>query len=239
MHTDRMTGAVLRVGDGRGFVVKREGYRGQEERVVITAAHCLAYALLANGTQGLPPCHPWRYLGEETYKELLGPLSVEPTVWATCLFVDQVADIALLGEPDNQALPDEWKAYNELVDSMEPLPVVDAPAQGTELLTFGEHQFENPTPGEGPGWVLSLDGHWREGRVQRRINWLQFNPKDLFVGGMSGSPILDMTGAAMGVVSVDSRSPVIVDSLAAHLVRSITALQREKAVATDAEPTER
>jgi hypothetical protein len=35
---------------------------------------------------------------------LLGPLKGKRTVWATCLFVDQIADIAVLGQPDNQAL---------------------------------------------------------------------------------------------------------------------------------------
>jgi hypothetical protein len=38
---------------------------------------------------------------------------------------------------------------------------------------------------------------------------------------MSGSPIIDSTGAAIGVVSVDMMSPVIVDTLSAQLVRTI------------------
>jgi hypothetical protein len=59
---------------------------------VITAAHCLTDALLANGTGGLPPPHPGRYLEEQTYRELLGPLGADPTVWATCLFVIGLAD---------------------------------------------------------------------------------------------------------------------------------------------------
>jgi hypothetical protein len=73
-------------------------------------------------------------------------------------------------------------------------------------------------PGEGSAFVLSLDGRWRKGRVQRRGECLMFEPADLFVGGMSGSPILDTTGAA---VSVDCKSPVIVDTVSAHLVRRI------------------
>jgi hypothetical protein len=101
--------------------------------------------------------------------------------------------------------------------------VVDAPAQGTELLTFGEHQVKNPTPGEGFARVLSLEGRWREGRVTRRGDRLAFEPGEFFVGGMSGSPIVNMTGAAIGVVSVSQMSPVIVDSLSARLVQTILA----------------
>jgi hypothetical protein len=106
LHTDRLTSAVLRVGSGRGFVVASRGYLDREERIVITAAHCLPV---------LPPCHPGSYLKERTYQALLGPLEVEPTVWAECLFADPIADVAVLGMPDNQALSDQAEAYEELV----------------------------------------------------------------------------------------------------------------------------
>jgi trypsin-like peptidase len=221
----QLTRAVLRVGDGRGFAVAHRNYLGGEERVIITAAHCLELAILANGREGLPPCHPARYLEEETYRGLLAPLGKKPTVWATCLFIDPIADIAVLGQPDNQALCDEAAAYDELIDNLATLVVADAPAQGTELLTFGDLQVKNPTPGESPARVLSLKGRWLEGQVTRRSGRLAFDPHQHFVGGMSGSPIIDPTGAAIGVVSVDVSSPVIVDNLSARLVRAIRAAQ--------------
>jgi putative ABC transport system substrate-binding protein len=62
---DKATAAVIRVGDGRGFVVE-----GERERFVITAAHCLPH---------LPPCHPAAYEEELTYQALLGPLGNSPT----------------------------------------------------------------------------------------------------------------------------------------------------------------
>jgi hypothetical protein len=172
----------------------------------------------------LPPAHPGRYLEEQTYGGLLGPLGAKPTVWATCLFVDPIADIAVLGQPDNQELSDKAETYDALTDGMMPLAIADAPAQGVERVTgFEGYQFENPTPGEGLARVLSLKGRWLEGRVERRGGWLSFAPAKLIVGGMSGSPIVDAAGAAIGVVSTDMMSPVIVDSLSAQLVRDILA----------------
>jgi hypothetical protein len=72
---DSVIKAIVKVGDGRGFVV--QGAR--ERRYVITAAHCLPH---------LPPAFGHSYLEERTYPRLLGPLADEPTIWAECLFVD-------------------------------------------------------------------------------------------------------------------------------------------------------
>jgi Trypsin-like peptidase domain len=186
---------------------------GGEEKIVITAAHCLPH---------LPPPHPARYLEEETYQALLAPLGDGPTIWAQCLFVDPVADIAVLGSPDSQDLSDKADAYDCLLEGMETLIVADAPAQGEELLKFGDHQVKNLTPGKGSAFVLSLEGRWLEGRVERRGNRLAFEPEEFFKCGMSGSPIISAIGEAIGVVSVDLLSPVLVDSLSVHLLRSIT-----------------
>ena len=71
-------------------------------RVVITAAHCLPE---------LPPPHRASYTKERTYADFLSPLGQEPTVWAECLFVDPVSDLAVFGSPDNQELSDEADAY--------------------------------------------------------------------------------------------------------------------------------
>jgi Trypsin-like peptidase domain len=221
--SNSLTRAVLRVGDGRGFVVTHQNYIGHRERVVITAAHCLEHAVLMNGNEGLPACHPARGLEEETYPRLLGALGAAPTVCAACLFVDPIADIAVLGPPDNQELSSEADAYDQLVTGMAMLQVADAPAQGTEVQTSGNQRIENPTPGQGTARVLSLDGRWLEGHVSRRGGWLAFEPGSAFTGEMSGSPIVDETGAAIGVVSTSQSSPVIVDSLPARVVRNILA----------------
>jgi hypothetical protein len=206
-------------------VVERRNHFGHNERIIITAAHCLPRLPPPHEhLLQLPTPHPARYLQEETYQHLLAPLRSKCTVWATCLFVDPIADIAVLGQPDNQELSKEADAYDQLVEDAATLTVADAPAQGFELLPplFGR-RIKNPTPGDGPARVLSLDGHWLEGRVLRRGGRLEFLPHEFFVGGMSGSPIINAAGAAIGVVSVDILSPVLVDCLSAQLVRAIKA----------------
>jgi hypothetical protein len=64
-----------------------------------------------------------------------------------------------------------------------------------------------------------LDGRWAEGRLERRSNRLACMPANLFVGGMSGSPIVSPAGEAIGVVPVAMLSPVLADALPAGLLR--------------------
>jgi hypothetical protein len=98
---DDLTRAVLRVGDGRGFVVKRGGYLGREERVVITAAHCLdVFAMAPKGCRRVTLFATWRKkptracsprwvpslrCGRDAYlqtRSLILPYSVNPTIRA-------------------------------------------------------------------------------------------------------------------------------------------------------------
>ena len=109
-----------------------------------------------------------------------------PDVWTECLFVDPVADIAVLGMPDNQALFNEAEAYSALTDNLPALVIAEAD--------------ENV-----PGRLLSLDGNWTRcdvrGVASHRSLWIE-NAKDGIHGGMSGSPILNVDGLAIGVICV-------------------------------------
>lgn len=102
--------SIVTVGDGRGFVVeasivqlmhdfKTREWRSlkRSQSYIITAAHCLPH---------LPPCHGASYVQERTYPNLVGPLGEAPTVAVECLFVNPVADIAVLGKPDDVGLAD-------------------------------------------------------------------------------------------------------------------------------------
>jgi len=105
---DEVLPAVISVGRGRGFVIHHDG-----AALVITAGHCLPY---------FPPCSTFSYTSERTYQALLGPLGGERTIWSECLFADPIADIAVLGPPDGQALTDQAEAYEALMAARKPLP---------------------------------------------------------------------------------------------------------------------
>lgn len=162
--------AVIRVGDGRGFIVG-----GAFSRLVVTAAHCLPH---------LPPAHPASYTEERTYSNFLGPLGEEPTVWAECVFVDPIADLAVLSQPDNQSLFAEADGYEHLVEDR-------------IALRIGRFRVRSP------GWSMTLGGQWERCEVSHAGSWLRIecaNP-DVGVPGTSGSPILMNDGRAVGVIS--------------------------------------
>ncbi len=166
--------SVVRVGRGRGFVVQ-----GSDDRFVITAAHCLPH---------FPPCASASFTEERTYWDLLGPLGGRATVWAECLFVDPIGDIAVLRSPDNQVLWNEAEKYESLTATVEALPVSDAPKHGPALL-------------------LSRAGRWF-GCIAEHFGgplWLRAAAQAI-VGGMSGSPILANDGSAIGVLCTSSGS---------------------------------
>jgi hypothetical protein len=171
------TASVMQVGDGRGFLVEvANKYFDYPRRRIVTAAHCLPE---------MPPPHRAMNLNEKTYPDLLGPLGEKPTVWAECLFADPLSDLAVLGPPDGEELYDQCEAYEELVESLFPLPIAE-------------------TEREGEAFLLSLDNRWFSARYER-INWGPLCLSKLeqrIERGMSGSPVLDASGAAIGVVNL-------------------------------------
>jgi hypothetical protein len=147
--------------------------------LVVTAAHCLPQ---------LPPAHGCSYLAEKTYPSLLGLLSdKENAISAECLFVNPVGDIAVLGCPDDQEFVDEAEKYDAFIQGIQPVGISNAHS--------------------GPGWVLSLDGQWVRTtlKVIRGLQGVGLSI-DAAEGGMSGSPILNNFGRAVGIVVVGSET---------------------------------
>ena len=142
-ETANVSRAMVRVGDGRGFIVAH-----RQARFVITAAHCLPVD--DEGCLRSPPALPAVHLHEKTYPKPLGALDAEPSVWCECRFVNPVADIAVLGGPDGQELYEKARVYDTLVDSVKPLVIADAPQ------------------GEATAYLMSLDGERRKCTVTRR-----------------------------------------------------------------------
>jgi hypothetical protein len=136
--------SVIKVGDGRGFVMADD----REQPVVVTAAHCLPY---------LPPASPARYTWERTYGRLLGPLGGEPTISAEILFMDPVADIAILARPDTQEMLEQAKAYDMLVETALPLGEITVRARNPHL----SERTDIPGPSESRGGCLAVGTGWQ------------------------------------------------------------------------------
>jgi hypothetical protein len=164
---ESLKSAVITVGEGgRGFIVQGD------RDYIITAAHCLPEQ---------PPPHSDSYLEERTYK-LLARLGEQQDVFAECLFADHVADIAVLGLPDDQGFPEGWAAYNAFTNSVSGLSISDA-------------------PDDGRAWLFSLTGELIPCRVQPTASgalWISDTAPGRYAG-MSGSPIVAADGTAIGV----------------------------------------
>ncbi len=207
--TNEVSRAVVRVGYGRGFVVE-----GRGQHYIITAAHCLPER--PDG-QRLPPPHGFSSITERTYAKLLAPLGEQPTVWCECLFVDPIADIAVLGSPDNQVLSDKAEAYEALVERATSLTVAEPPSQPipeeVARLAALEKQFGltkqvQRVRRKCPAFLLSLSNQWLPCTVEHHPNGM-LNIVDAaqgIAGGMSGSPII-ADGAAIGIVCLGSGDP--------------------------------
>ncbi len=173
--------AVVAVGNegGRGFIIS------SDPRMIVTAAHCLPF---------LPPPHSGSYLEERTYKDIVGRIGEDrQEIWAECLFADPVADIAVLGEPDGQELWDQREAYEAFVDQIPALECGRLPPPSLPM----------EAPHREQAWLLGLGGEWESCGIQAtrfgRL-WIMNALKGI-VGGMSGSPIMNTSSEAVGVVS--------------------------------------
>ena len=184
-HAER---AVLKVGNGRGFVMEIGLGSNGMTRIVITAAHCL---------EGLPPAMTFAAAEDKTYHNLLGPIDSEDLlVAAECLFADPVADLAVLGEPDTEVFYEEAEAFVEFMETATILPI-SSRIQTAEM----------------PGYLLSLDGQWnpctltlRHGSTGSGVLWVK-DAHEGICGGMSGSPILLDDGTALSLVCTADGAP--------------------------------
>ena len=185
---------VVKVGEGRGFIVVnriefppeilrsmprprfRRPARFMDHRLIITASHCIAATI---------PCTA---ADLERMCKHLGTLDgSKKDIWGKILFVDPIADIAVLRCPDNYEMDERIDAYRELTES-------------ASFVRIGKAT-------SGHGWVLSLEGRWVRTtlKVNRRIDGtaLSTGPTE---PGMSGSPILNRFGRAVGVVALGSQT---------------------------------
>jgi Trypsin-like peptidase domain len=186
--------AIITVSSGRGFLIEARALR-----LVVTAAHCLPH---------LPPAHR-SSCEQRTYSKLLGPLGATPSVWAECLFVDPIADVAVLGAPDYQEFLPEMIAYEDLVANRSALQIgsVTTPC---------------------PVWRLTLDGQWTRCTIRDDgWRWLSLadSPTETIAPGTSGSPIMAADGHAVGLIGIGGLlNPVLADRLPGWVLRRMLPL---------------
>lgn len=185
----------VRVGHGHGFVVA--GGPPWHCRYVITAAHCLPT---------LPPPEAALAYEEYTYFKLLGRFRGKRTVAAEMVFVDPIADLAVLGTPDSQELPAKARAYENLVEAAVALPIADLPVK---------YHSNMPVISASNGWLFSLaTQEWFSCQVLQNGGRLSLREMaEPVVGGMSGSPILTDDGAAIGIIVRGRNDPERPDSI--------------------------
>ncbi len=181
------TRAVITVGNGRGFIIK-----AGNSRYIVTAAHCLPEdrvptPLLANGTNEL------------TFPNVAGRLkSKRQTIWAELCAFNLCDDLAVLSEPDNQELSEKYERYERFT--------ARAMTLGNPPAIIETYRLRE-TPGTAAR-VLSLDGEWQSCTLHNNGRFLLIKESALIVAGMSGSPIIDINGDAIGLISTSTEGDV-------------------------------
>jgi hypothetical protein len=208
---------VVRVGDGRGFVVHTD-----RANYIVTAAHVIA-AVDRGDLPSLPQPHLGRYVEEETYPNLIGTRGAKLSVTAACAFVDLIADVAVLGPPDGQELFDECEAYEAFTAALPPFDIAAPPPRSRLRLkgicgapaSFVPHEISFPAH------LLSLEGTWIDCQATSLGGPLVIKPEDAVVPGMSGSPLVSTSGAALGVISTSNMAACLTNSLPGWLLRAL------------------
>jgi hypothetical protein len=206
LRQDFKTKAVVRVGGGRGFIVGAE----HEERHIITAAHCLP-------RERYPSPHLANDANELTVPQIAGPVTAKRlTIWGEMCVLNLCDDVAVLREPDGIALSDKTDKY-QLFTKRAALTIGAAPP------VVPPRQWDS-TPGT-PAWVLSLDLTWKPCTVHSAGRFLATKGAKI-ESGMSGSPILNDEGAAIGLLSTGGDDfnvhPSLADCLPQWLLRDLT-----------------
>ena len=199
-----IAGAIVRVGDGRGFIVEAS----QGHRLVITAAHCLPH---------IAPAHPASYTHERTYPDLLGELSTEPCIWAECVFADLIADIAVLSQPDSQELCEKSDAFERFVASRTPLRV--------GAFTDGSPVWLRTLAGTWERGIVEPQGGFAGFAITLAITGAKLG----ILPGASGSPIVSDLGTAIGIISCGrGLNPSLADCLPRRLFDVLVSAECQK-----------
>jgi hypothetical protein len=196
--------SVINVGNGRGFIIS-----AGESRYIVTAAHCLP-------DSRIPKPHLANGINELTFPNVLGTLRAKrQTVWAELCALNICDDVAVFNEPDGQELYGKHQRYEKFTA---PAMTLGNPPAIVEPYKWSK------TPGM-PASVFSLNGEWQSCTLHNGGRFLTIEQNDLIKSGMSGSPIIDSEGRAIGLVSTSggghNMNPNLLDCLPLWLLRKL------------------
>jgi S1-C subfamily serine protease len=145
---------------------------------ILTAAHCVKWS----GTGGMA-------LGDyfiETIRTRDGR-----TVKGSVDAAEPVADIAVIGAPDNQSLPEEWSEFLDFAENTEGVPLFCRALRLQHSLVVQ---------------VLTHKGKWVAGTATRYCydlptGTLSLRTDQPIKGGTSGGPVVTESGELVGIVS--------------------------------------
>jgi hypothetical protein len=147
---------------------------------IITAAHCVDWE-----------CEGRMALGEFCLSKIR---TGSGTLIASTLAVEPVNDIAVLGAPDDQSLPDEALAFDEFVEGTSPVKLQRLPPQ-----------VRTPFP----VWIRTHIKTWVAGEATYYFgSKFAYKTGSEICGGTSGGPIVNSVGELVGVVSHSTTSCV-------------------------------
>ena len=113
--------------------------------------------------------------------DLIGRRGKRPRITPECVFVDTVADIAVLGPPDSQMFGEAREQYEAFLVGLPPFDVMAPPPRSRlRMSSFPDGQPIFPTLGSVtfPGHVLPLEGPWISCKVMYSGGLLSILPND-------------------------------------------------------------
>jgi hypothetical protein len=257
--------AVIRVADSRGFVVE-----GTEARYVVASTNQLPFSPTYHGYKSEPnkqheplarrflrvindplaavgrpaPEEPPRFPGPDwPYGEVLGRLGRRPHASASCLFLDPIGGIAILGAPGGEFVHrQEVDAYKELTNSVLPLQVSDAES----WCTVTDKEWRNA---EAQVWVLSQADDLIACNGEFTVDAMDFGgiPETVSLRGgevplphglpprdpldpreMPGSPVVVADGSVIALLTGSRHGPLLADYLPGWLLRDLARRAQRK-----------
>ena len=177
-----MPNAIVQVGgrDGRGFIVGS----AHGARYVVTAAHCLARSRFPRPNLAF-------HVRDWMFPNVIGTLGADRgTISAELCVINLSDDLAVFGEPNGEQLGYEAHQYGRFTAVA--MPVAEPPTAVEPC------RWRNASGAK--AWVLALDGTWLSCAVHNSGRFLMLEDVEIKVG-MSGTPILNADGAAIGLIS--------------------------------------